>query len=346
MRTKFLRQGMLAVCLSLCLLTTFTSGLVQAQANPGKPDKHVRPFTVKVFIITMFAAEAVQWQNNEHFTLVFNVPGADNPVQCNVQGLCLTITGVDKSNAAASMSAILPDKRFNFQNTYFITAGTASTPPLPRLPGQEEGTLGFTAWADWIVDWDQGFHQLPGQVSDPFGYIPPGTNFPDETSVYHLNPNLVSLAFNLTANLTLQDSPAAILERQKYTNTDQPGKKPFVARCDTTAGDNLWKGAFFAGLAQHIMDLLSNNQGHNCTYNQEDTATATSLKRFGHLDHYLDLRSASAFYEPPPGESIQDFINRNFRTNDIAAANLYTVGSTVAHFLMRLSEPKQKERAA
>ncbi|GLV60941.1 hypothetical protein KDH_77590 [Dictyobacter sp. S3.2.2.5] len=335
MRTKFLRRGMLAVCLSLCLFGTLTSGLVQAQAIPGK-HKPQHTFKVKVFIITMFADEATRWQSHENFTLVFNVPGADNPVQCNVQRLCLTITGVDKSNAAASMSAILADPRFDFQNTYFITAGTASTPPTSTFPGQEEGTLGFTAWANWIVDWDQGFHQLPGQISDPFGYIPPKTTFRDSTSVYPLNPSLVSLAYHLTANLALEDSPEAIAERQKYTDTDQPGKKPFVAQCDTDSGDNLWKGLFFSQLAQHIMDLLTVNQGHNCTYNQEDAATATSLKRFGHLDHYLDLRGASAFYNPPPGETIEQFINRGFRTNNIALDNLYLVGSTVAHYLMSL----------
>ncbi|GCE07534.1 purine nucleoside permease [Dictyobacter aurantiacus] len=334
MRTKFLRQGMLAVCLSLCLLGTFTSGLVQAQASPGK-HKPQHPFAVKVFIITMFSGEATRWQDHEHFTLVFNVPGADNPVQCNVQRLCLTITGVDKSNAAASMSAILADTRFDFQNTYFITAGTASTPPRSTFPRQEAGTLGFTAWADWVVDWDQGFHQLPGQISDPFGYIPPKTTFPDSTSVYQLNSSLVSLAYHLTANLALKDSPEAIAERNKYPS--QVGKKPFVAQCDTDSGDNLWKGLFFSQLAQHIMDLLTDNQGHNCTYNQEDAATATSLKRFGYLNHYLDLRGASAFYTPPPGETLEDFITRSPRTNDLAFDNLYLVGSTVAHYLMGLS---------
>ncbi|GCE21754.1 purine nucleoside permease [Dictyobacter kobayashii] len=281
MRTKFLRQSLLAVCLGLCIATTLSSGLVQAQASAGQ---HGHIFKVKVFIINMFALEAQQWLAHENLTMVYSVPGADNPVFCNKQGLCQTITGVDKSNAAASMSAILADtQQFDFQNTYFITAGTASASPY------RGGTLGFTAWADWIVDWDQGYHLLPTDLpGNPYGYIPPKTTFRDSTAVFQLNQNLVNLAYNLTSHLTLQDSAAAIADRQLYPG--QSNLHPFVGQCDTAAGDNIWAGEFFSNLAQHITDLLTNNVAHNCTYEQEDSAVATSLKRFGYLDHYLNLR--------------------------------------------------------
>ncbi|WP_151758612.1 hypothetical protein [Dictyobacter vulcani] len=36
-------------------------------------------------------------------------------------------------------------------------------------------------------------------------------------------------------------------------------------------------------------------------------------------------------------QALSDFINTGFRTNDIAAANLYLVGSTVAHYFLNLS---------
>lgn len=327
MRTPLLRQSLLAACLGLCLIATLSSGMVQARARTGQ---HYHVFKVKVFIITMFAAEARQWLDHENLDEKFVVPGADNPIYCNKQWLCQTITGVDKSNAAASMSAILADTRFDFRHTYFITAGTASTSPY------RGGTLGFTAWANWIVDWDQGYHLLPSDLAgNPYGYIPPKTTFPDSTSVYHLNPTLVNLAYRLTSNLALQDSAAAVADRQLYPG--QSSLHPFVGLCDTATGDNIWAGLFFSNLAQHITDLLTNNAGHNCTYEQEDSAVATSLKRFGYLDHYLNLRSASAFDQPYPGQALSDFINTGFRTNDIAAANLYLVGSTVAHYFLNLS---------
>lgn len=326
MSGKLLWRSLLAVCLILCVATALTPGTVQAHAQ-----RHAARFNVKVFIITMFALEAQQWRAHENFSTTYSVFGADNPVECNVQGLCLTVTGVDKTNAAASMTAILGDPRFSFEKTYFLTAGTASTSPA-------RGTLGLVAWARWVVDWDQGFHlngtDVPG---NPYGYIPPATTYPDSTAVFHLNESLVNLAYSLTSQLTLQDSDAAKAERHFYP--EQSGQHPRVDRCDTLTGDNIWVGSDFSGVAQYIMSQLTNNVGKNCTYEQEDTAVATALKRYGYLDHYLDLRGISAFDQPHPGQSAIDFINAHFRANDIAVANLYLVGSTVAHYL--LNRPKQ-----
>lgn len=318
---KVLWRSLLSICLLACLGVAFVPSSVQAQAQ-----RSASPVKVKVFVITMFALEAQKWLAQEHFTQTFSVLGADNPVQCTIQGLCLTITGVDKTNAAASMTAILGDPQFSFQKTYFLTAGTASTSPV-------RGTLGLAAWANWIVDWDQGFHLNSSDIpNNPYGYIAPSTTYPDSTSVFHLNEKLVELAYSLTAHLSLQDSPAAQAQRQLYPQ--QPGKYPHVERCDTITGDNIWVGSAFSNEAQYITSQLTNNVGNNCTYEQEDTAVATALKRFGYLDQYLDLRGTSAFDQPHPGQSANDFITAHFRANDIATANLYLVGSTVAHYLL------------
>jgi purine nucleoside permease len=315
---------MLSACLLLCLIVLFV-GMpslphVQAQARA------THTFRVKVFIITMFAAEAQHWLENETWPLTFTSPGADNVIHCKREGQCLTITGVDKVNAATSMMAILRDPQFSFRQTYFLTAGTASTSP-------DRGTLGSTAWARWVVDWDQGFHLLPATVPDiPFGYIAPSTTFPDSTAVFQLNKTLVQLAYRLTAHLKLQDSAAANAERHLYPELAR--QHPSVVRCDTIAGDNIWVGHKLSQEAQYITGMLTKGEGHNCTYEQEDTAVAGALQRTGHLDHYLSLRAPSAFDQPHPGQSVQEFINAHFRANDIATANLYKVGSTVAHYLL------------
>lgn len=214
----------------------------------------------------------------------------------------------------------------SIRKTYFLTAGTASTSPA-------RGTLGLAAWARWVVDWDQGFHLNSTDVpTNPYGYIPPATTYPDSTAVFHLNEKLVNLAYRLTNKLALQDSSAAQAQRQLYP--EQSGQTPHVAQCDTLTGDNIWVGSAFSQAAQYITSQLTNQAGENCTYEQEDTAVVTVLKRFGYLDHYLDLRSGSAFDQPPTGQSAIDFINAHFRANDIATANLYLVGSTVAHYLL------------
>jgi purine nucleoside permease len=289
--------------------------------------REAHPFHVKVFIITYFAVEAASWLQNQEWPLTFTVRGADNPVRCNDKGECLTITGVGKVNAATSMMAILRDPQFSFGQSYFLTAGTSSTSP-------NRGTLGSTYWAHWVADWDQGFHLLPVTVPDiPFGYIAPSTAFPDETSVFQLNETLQRLAYRLTAHLKLKDSAAAIAERHLYPG--QAKQHPSVVRCDTLAGDNLWAGHRQSQEAEYITKILTKGEGHNCTYEQEDTAVAGALQRTSHLDHYLNLRSPSAFDQPHPGQTVQEFIDAHFRANDIAAANLYKVGSTVANYLLK-----------
>ena len=54
-----------------------------------------------------------------------------------------------------------------------------------------------------------------------------------------------------------------------------------------------------------------------------------------YLRCYLNLRAASAFDQPPPGESIKKFLTPPvFRANKAALANLLTVGSTVINKLL------------
>jgi purine nucleoside permease len=283
----------------------------------------------------MFSVEAQQWLDHETFDCSYTPVGGDptatgiRAVLCHSStGLCLTTIGVDKVNATASMMAILRDTTdftFSKSNSYFLTAGTSSTSPY-------RGTLGMAAWANWVVDWDQGFHLLPKTAEGlPFGYVPPQTTFPDSTSVYHLNETLAQTAYNLTAHLHLQDSTAATAERLLYPS--QAGQHPSVVRCDTASGDTIWRGKFLSEEEQYITNSLTNGAGKNCTFEQEDIGVAAVLSRLGFLNQYLDLRSPSAFDQPYPGQTVLNFVNAGFRANDIAAANLYLVGSTVAHYL-------------
>jgi Purine nucleoside permease len=323
----------LGFCLALMFTAFFSLPTLQAQARALPTNPCPNPFAVKVLIITMFNVESDAWLSNENFDCSVPKPvGADRDVYCETTtSICLTIIGVDKVNATASMMALLRDtKEFTFdaQSSYFMTTGTASTSP-------STGTLGFAAWARWVVDWDQGFHLLPATVPGvPFGYIPPRTSFPDETSVFQLNAGLAQLAAQITSHLSLQDSAAASADRRLYPG--QAHQHPYVTLCDTITGDNIWAGKKLSLERQYITSSLTNGAGKNCTYEQEDSGVAAALKRVNadFLNHYLNLRVASAFDQPYPGQTVIDFVNAGFRVNDIAAANLYLVGSTMAHYLV------------
>jgi purine nucleoside permease len=77
----------------------------------------------------------------------------------------------------------------------------------------------------------------------------------------------------------------------------------------------------------------------------EDAAVAGVLNRFSlrpdgpnYLNCYLNLRGATTFDQPPPGQSVEEFLVEHFRVNTLVLANLYQVASTVINkFLLHHS---------
>src|SRR5437764_1445426 len=163
----------------------------------------------------------------------------------------------------------------------------------------------------------------------PFGFVPCcdyGSN------AFQLNQRLVDLAFSVTWDVPLADSAAAQAARAHYPG--QAGERPFVTRCDSVAGDDFFAGTFLSAEAQHVMDVRTHGQGLYCTTEQEDSAVAGVLQRFGMLDRYASLRTASDFDQPAPGQTTEQLL-QSFPGALPAVENEYRVGATFAHFLVR-----------
>jgi purine nucleoside permease len=109
--------------------------------------------------------------------------------------------------------------------------------------------------------------------------------------------------------------------------------KPFVAMCDTITGDDYWAGRTLSKEAQYIVSLQTYGQGRYCTSEQEDTAIAAALSRFGYLGQYLDLRTASNFDQPYLGQTVQELL-QTFPGYTIATQNAYLVGAAMADYLL------------
>lgn len=330
-----------------CLLGTILAlpflGLPLPFDVHAQPDRF--PLKVKVLIITMFPPERSEWLSHGSWKVVVTPTGTigsdDGAVYCQLlhnvcNGIYLTMTGPEKVNAAISMLAILSSPFLSFKGAYFLTTGTASTAP------SSAGTLGFVALANWIVDRDQGMHVIPETAPDyPSGYQPPNTSYADSTAVFHLNPTLVQQAYQLTSGLTLADSPEAIAERAKYP--EQIGRKPAVVMCDTVTTDSYLVGSQLSQHTSYITSTLTGvtPSGNYCTMEDEDSATAAVLHRVSmrakgpnYLQCYLNLRGSTTFDQPPPGQSVEDFINEHFRVNSLVLGNLYQVGSTIINKLL------------
>ena len=268
------------------------------------------------------------------------VPGAYAPVLYNNDGVYGTIIGIGKANAAASVTAVLADPRFDFSKAYFITSGCAGTPP-------SAGTLGAVFWADWVVDYDLGHRMSPGEGTafQPSGCNPvtnpnckrtctkEDTNCEQyQVHAWRLNKDLISWAYYLSKDVKLTDSEAAQNYRALYPEKVAQ-RAPFVDIGTTVSGDCYFHGPGLSKEAQYICDLYG--AGIYSTTEMEESATAPALARFGYLDHYLSERDVVNFDQPHPGQTTQESLDGSSGAFKIGMENGYAVGSVVVDYIIK-----------
>ena len=86
------------------------------------------PIQPKVMLITMFAPEAQTWIDRLALKQEVRVPGlsAEYPViRCNTEDVCLLVTGMGQTNAAASTLALALSPKFDLRQSYFLIVGIA-----------------------------------------------------------------------------------------------------------------------------------------------------------------------------------------------------------------------------
>lgn len=268
------------------------------------------------------------------------VPGAYAPILYNDDGVYGTVIGVGKSEAAASVTAVLLDPRLDFSEAYFITSGCAGTPP-------SVGTLGAVFWADWVVDYDLGHRMSPeeGTLFQPLE-CNPVTNAnckltcPETEEgckeysprTFKLNEDLVAWAYYLSKDVELADSEAAQNYRALYTE-ETARRAPFVGIGTTVCGDCYFHGPGLSTEAQYICDLYG--AGIYKSTEMEDYATATVLARFGYLDRYLCERDIVNFDQPHPGQTTQESLDGSSGAFKIGMENAYRAGSVVINHIVQ-----------
>lgn len=296
----------------LCLATALQA---TARPQPGR-------IAVRLFVITMFADETKPWLEEEAWPRTLSVQGAYGPVHCNDSGLCVTETGMGKANVTASMTAILLDRRFDWDHAILLTAGIAGAKP-DRL------TLGGAGLARFSVDYDLGHHLLPSAPGDPL-FLP--TSFTTGSESFQLDEALLQATFQALQGVPLLDSSQAQAYRARYPG--QAGRQPTLEICDTIAGDDYWHGAALSDLASRIVQERTGGRGSYCTTQMEDSAVALVLQRFGLLGRYMSLRTVSNFDQPFPGQSDQDSLSADSGGFAIAAQNAHRLGRALFDHLL------------
>lgn len=309
----------------------------------GAPSRRARP--VKVMIVTMFGPEAKAWLERLGPWDSIAVAGLspDYPaVHCNRDDVCVMTTGMGHANAAASTMALAFAPQFDLRRTYFLVAGIAGVNP-------EQGTLGSTAWSDYLVDfglqWEVDGDGRPANWRT--GYLGINTKDPAQTpaldyrtEVFRLNPRLTDAAWMLSHDIALADSPAMQAARAKYRYAPA-NKPPAVIRCDSVSDDTWWSGNALGARASEWTRELTDNRGVYCMTQQEDNATFEALKRAAaarrvDLDRVAVLRAGSDFDRPHQGETNADNLLGYASQGGFAPAleNLYRTANPIVQTIV------------
>lgn len=304
------------------------------------------PIQPKVMLITMFAPEANRWLTHLELTRHIWVPGLaiEYPtVRCNTEQVCLMVTGMGQTNAAASTLALALSPKFDLSKTYFLVAGIAGISP-------KHGTLGTAAWAHYLVEfgtqWELDARDAPKDW--PTGYTGINTRGPHEkppldykTEVFELNPKLQAKAFALSQKVELSESEKSTAWRLKYPSApaNQP---PVVTRCDTLAGNTWFSGTRLSERAEAWTQLLTDNEGVYCTTQQEDNSTYEALLRASReglvdIQRLAVLRAGSDFDRPAPGASEVDNLLKYADQGGFVPAleNLYRTANPVVQDILK-----------
>src|SRR5579872_51846 len=198
------------------------------------------PIPIKVVVVTMFErgqdtgdtpGEFQLWVEREHLDQVIPLAAGYHHVRLNKDGVLGMLTGVGTAKAAASVMALGLDPRLDLSKAYWLVAGIGGGDPA-------DVSLGSAVWADHVIDGDLAYEIDAREIPKdwPTGMVPLRKATPYEQPVkrelegeiYTLNPELVGLAYRLTQNTALADSPAMRTARARYTGFPNAMKPPFV----------------------------------------------------------------------------------------------------------------------
>ena len=278
-----------------------------------------RRIPVKVVVVTMFErgadtgdepGEFQYWVEREKLDRIHRFPQGYRDLRSNQRGVLGIVTGVGTAKAAASITALGSDPRFDLHESYWLIAGIAGIDPA-------DGSLGSAAWAEWVVDGDLG-HEIDAReipADWKTGYVPLRKSrpyelprrVPDEGECYHLNPALVDWAYRLTKDVQLADTDAMRQRREQYSEANAR-RPPFVLKGDTLSAMTFWHGKLMSQWANDWVRYQSDGQANYVTSAMEDTGTMqalTFLAKAGRVDigRVLVLRTASNYDQQRPGIS-------------------------------------------
>ncbi|OIW26038.1 purine nucleoside permease [Coniochaeta ligniaria NRRL 30616] len=312
----------------------------------------------KFFIISMFAPEADIWYDNlpssglgDLLAVNISTPGLSMlypHVHCVADySICQVTTGEAEINAASTVMAVALSPKFDLTKTYFMIGGIAGVSP-------KEAALGSVALSRFAIQVALQYEFDAREMPENFttGYLPYGTDFPDEypttiygTEVFELNEALRDIAFEYASKANLSTSTDAAAYGEKYA-AEGPlytaaTKGPSIVKCDSVTSDVYYSGNLLSEAFENTTISWTNGSGVYCMTAQEDNATLEVLTRLA-IEGLVDfariilMRTGSDFDRPPPDVSAFDHL-RVLDQNGflIAIDNIYYAGVEIVKGVLK-----------
>lgn len=329
---------------SCVLFSAFLATFLLAQSGPA-----TQPIRVKVVVVTMFErgedtgdvpGEFQLWVERKHLDQVLQLPAGYYHVRMNSDGVLGMVTGVGTAKAAASVTALGLDPRFDLSKAYWIVAGIGGGDPA-------DVSLGSAVWADYVVDGDLAFEIDSRQIPEswPTGYVPlrKGTPYEEPATanygeVYALNQSLVAWAVRLTQRIALSDSDSLRKFRARFSGFPNALKPPFVTRGAILSAGTFWHGSKLDDWANAWVRYYTGGKGNYMVAAMEDSGTLqalTFLSQAGRVDlkRVLVLRTVSNYDREGPGttaaDSLKEMVSGNYSAYIPALEAAETVGDKV-----------------
>jgi purine nucleoside permease len=313
---------------------------------------------VRVVVVTTFElgndtgdtpGEFQAWVERLPLKQILPFPLGNHQLRYNAEKQVLGIvTGEGSLRAAASIMALGLDKRFDLSKAYWLVPAIGGIDPT-------YASVGSAAWAEWIIDRDLNFEidarEIPPEWST--GHIPLGRSTPFQAPTpaldrmnavngYHLNPDLVEWAYQLTRNVPLDDTADLKSIRAGYARYPNALKPPFVLKGDEVSASDWWLGDRMNTLAEQWMAYWTGDKGTAVTTAMEDCGILTSLTALARthrvrLDRVLVLRTGSDYTVPASGQTVAQLLASEASEDDVLSAYIpaleaaYRVGSPVVN---------------
>lgn len=314
------------------------------------------PIQIKAVIVTAFEPSAGPvpgefrcWREREELNQELPFSYGLQPLHLNEQGVLGIVTGVGAVRAAAAITALGLDPRFDLTQAFWIVSGVCGISPA-------RGSLASVVLPQFVVDGDFAHEidgrEIPAEWCD--GFVPIGKSTPyeqpradrfngDDGIVFPLHEELINWAHGLAADTALLDTEKMADRRKQFAPAATAHLPPSVLRGDELATTTFWHGKLLSQRATDWVDYQTDGRGSYAITAMEDAGIMQALKllaRDGRVDlsRVLVVRAASNFDQQREGitaaESLAETRVATYSAYLPALENAHRVGSRILQALL------------